>query len=186
MKILKGSFQGVELAIPNTGQVRPTVDHFKKNIFKKFDNNIFKVVWDLFAGSGGVGLEFLSRGVQTVVFVDELKSAINCIKANLGECQIKNPKEFASKNPLTILSNVSDFLETSTAPHPDLIFLDPPYDQGHVQKTLDGIFRMKSITDTTLICVEHANEKMDLKNFEIHSNETYGPKSLTVLRKSVL
>ena len=112
MKILKGDFKGVDLAVPEGGIVRPTVDHLKKNILEMVISEIKpEIVWDLYAGSGGVGLEFLSIGASTLIFVEHWKRAVDCLKLNIAECGLKNPSSFSKKKYDIFLEPVEGFLK---------------------------------------------------------------------------
>lgn len=135
MKILDGIYKGVELTAPDDGSARPTVDHLKKHIRRLTADIKKEIVWDLFAGTGGVGLEFLSGGSQEVVFVEELKRVLACLKLNIAECNLKNPSKFSQQNPVVVQSLVESFLKTpTTTKSPNLIFLDPPYGKNWMEK----------------------------------------------------
>src|ERR1700683_1020685 len=184
MKILKGSYKGVDLAVPlGTDQVRPTVDHVKKNIFSLLDTFKPKVVWDLFAGTGGVGLEFLSRGSSAAVFVEQSRKATDCLNLNLAECRLKDADTFARQLHEVILSPVSAFLKNpklkKVTTQPNLIFLDPPYGSAEVKKPIPLILACPLYQASCLVLIEHVLEDLQLPwtGTQTLFHEVYGPKA---------
>ncbi len=191
MKILKGSYKGVELAVPQDGSVRPTVDHLKKHIFRGDESYAGKSVWDLFAGSGGVGLEYLSRGAGELVLVEQQKAAVSCIQLNLAECRLEAPAALAQQQVQVVRANVDQFLRDpagyGVTRTPELVFLDPPYGQGLAARTTVQLLDCPLITPATLIVMEHVTDDPlgELgERGRIEREETYGPKRLSWFRKS--
>ncbi|MCC6276635.1 MAG: RsmD family RNA methyltransferase [Oligoflexia bacterium] len=184
MKVIGGAFKGIKLETIQDMRVRPTVDHLKKHILRLAISSNPKTVWDLFAGSGGVGIEFLSLGSQ-VVFVEELKSACSVINLNIGQCLIKKPELRPTTTFQVINQIVADFLTTSASQSlsVDLVFMDPPYDKGLVSKTLSQLISHPAVTPKTTVLVESAtDEKFTSPEYLTVISEVYGPKTLTVLR----
>jgi 16S rRNA (guanine966-N2)-methyltransferase len=185
MKVLKGEYKGIELAIPEGGLVRPTVDHFKKHIVRIAQSHNVTTVWDLFAGTGGVGIELLSLGATKALFVEYQREAYNCLRLNLAECNLKNPTAFNKQDITTFFESVDIFLTHKKREwnEPDLIFLDPPYGQD-LEKPLKALMSLAHITSRSLILIEHVSGTLPK---EFHKNiileEIYGPKSLTGLKK---
>jgi 16S rRNA (guanine966-N2)-methyltransferase len=194
MKILKGFYKGVEIAVPIDGPVRPTVDHLKKNIFTLAKKHCPspQIVWDLFAGSGGVGLEFLSRGARCVVFVERLNKALSCLRLNLGECGIRNSESFASQKTSVVAAPVEDFLITPEkfggTQQPDLVFLDPPYGQGWMKKIVPQLAACRLVGPKTFFIAEHVTDDPfeNTSGAIIIQREIYGPKVLTCFQCPVL
>lgn len=188
MKVLKGFYKGVELAVPEGGLVRPTVDHFKKHISRIARGKNPKIVWDLFAGSGGVGIELLSEGAVEAVFVEQLSRAMDCLKLNIAECRLKNPSTFSQQKHECILSPVEGFLQSPRLEvvkgEPDLIFLDPPYTPEALEKVLAPLLICPLVTTNALILVEHISGHLpSYSNATLEFQEIYGPKVLTGLRR---
>jgi 16S rRNA (guanine966-N2)-methyltransferase len=125
MKVIAGSAGGICLAVPKR-DVRPTMDRVKAAIFSSLGEVVVGArVLDLFAGSGALGIEALSRGACSVVFVDKNRQAIEVIEKNLGKTNLKGRVR---------QQDVFDFLRhRSDAKMFHVIFADPPYD-----KTVDG------------------------------------------------
>src|SRR5215469_9798261 len=125
MRVIAGSAGGVRLAVPKRG-VRPTMDRVKAAIFSSLGDVVVGArVLDLFAGSGGLGIEALSRGASSVVFVEEDRQSAKIIEGNLARTKLKGRVR---------QRNVFDFLRhASGAEMFDIVLADPPY-----ERTEDG------------------------------------------------
>ena len=121
MRVIAGSAGGIQLEVPKRG-VRPTMDRVKAAIFSSLaDKVIGSRVLDLFAGSGGLGIEALSRGATSVLFIDDDRQAISAIERNLKKAKVEAK---------TRQQDVFEFLRKSEALGKfDVIFADPPYEQ---------------------------------------------------------
>jgi len=121
MRVIAGSAGGLRLAAPKRG-VRPTMDRVKAAIFSSLGDTIIGArVLDLFAGSGALGIEALSRGAASVVFVEEDRQSIAAIKKNLAKVNLTGRIR---------QENVFDFLRRSAGMENfQIIFADPPYEQ---------------------------------------------------------
>ena len=120
MRVIAGSAGGIQLAAPKSG-VRPTMDRVKAAIFSSLGNAIIDArVLDLFAGSGALGIEALSRGASSVVFVEQDRQAIAAIEKNLVKTKLKGNVQ---------QTDVFAFLRRSAGGEKfQIIFADPPYD----------------------------------------------------------
>jgi 16S rRNA (guanine966-N2)-methyltransferase len=121
MRVIAGSAGGLRLAAPKRG-VRPTMDRVKAAIFSSLGDTIIDArVLDLFAGSGALGIEALSRGAASVLFVEEDRQSIAAIKKNLAKVNLTGRIR---------QENVFDFLRRSAGMENfQIIFADPPYEQ---------------------------------------------------------
>lgn len=121
MRVIAGSAGGLRLAAPKRG-VRPTMDRVKAAIFSSLGDTVIGArVLDLFAGSGALGIEALSRGAASVVFVEEDRQSIAAIKENLAKVNLTGRIR---------QENVFDFLRRSAGMENfQIIFADPPYEQ---------------------------------------------------------
>ena len=121
MRVIAGSAGGIQLEVPKRG-VRPTMDRVKAAIFSSLADRIIKArVLDLFAGSGGLGIEALSRGAASVLFIDNDRQAIDAIERNLKKAKVEAK---------TRQQDVFDFLpKSSSLGSFDIVFADPPYEQ---------------------------------------------------------
>jgi len=138
MRVIAGRAGGIRLAVPKRG-VRPTMDRVKAAIFSSLGDAVVGArVLDLFAGSGALGIEALSRGASSVVFVDDDRESVEMIESNLAKTRL---------NGRIRQQDVFDFLrQASGAEKFDIIFADPPY-----EKTRNGErFTEKLLTNETL------------------------------------
>jgi len=121
MRIIAGKAKGRSLKVPRDVS-RPTTDRVRESVFGQLSEFLPEArVLDLFAGSGGLGLEALSRGANSCVFVDQHRGACRVIEQNLQKTDLKNGR--------VISQDVISFLKSEQEPY-DLIFADPPYADG--------------------------------------------------------
>lgn len=121
MRVIAGSAGGIPISVPN-GLVRPTMDKVRAAIFSSLGDAVpGSRVLDLFAGSGGLGIEALSRGAASAIFVDDHAKAGDCIRRNLSKARLE-----ASVQTMDAFR----FLSTYAIPGSlDLVFADPPYEK---------------------------------------------------------
>ena len=164
--------------------IRPTSDYLKESIFNILAGTVEDaVVLDLFAGTGSLGIEALSRGAARAVFVDNAPRAIKMVVQNVQTCSLEEQSTILKRNVLQGLSFLSsiDYLF-------DLVFIDPPYDKGCVTKTLELLGCSSSTSDVASIVVEHSKreilpEKVDC--FTLSDQRHYG-KTLVSFYSTVL
>src|SRR5215472_9551136 len=135
MRVIAGSAGGIRLAVPKSG-VRPTMDRVKAAIFSSLGEAIVGArVLDLFAGSGALGIEALSRGAVSAIFVENDRHSAEAIEKNLAETNLKGRVWH---------QDVFDFLsQRSSADKFHIIFADPPYEKtnhgrSHTEKLLNN------------------------------------------------
>lgn len=135
MRIISGKCKGSVLYTLEGDNTRPTLDRVKESVFNILGNVFYeKNVLDLFAGSGALGLEALSRGAKFCDFVDMSKDAVNIINKNIDKCKMK---EYSKVHK----ADFKDILKTANKKY-DFVFLDPPYgkDMGiEALKLLDNV-----------------------------------------------
>ena len=121
MRVIAGSAGGIQLEVPKSG-VRPTMDRVKAAIFSSLGDEIIGArVLDLFAGSGALGIEALSRGAASAVFVEENAAAVKTIEQNLGRAKVEG-----RVRPQDVFA----FLRTAQSAQPyRIVFADPPYEK---------------------------------------------------------
>jgi 16S rRNA (guanine966-N2)-methyltransferase len=127
MRIIAGTAGGIHLTVPRGDKTRPTSDRTRGAIFSSLGSRVMEAtVLDLFAGSGGLGLEAASRGARSVVFVEEAYPVIRCIEANIAACQKNLPPSCQLKirrgNVFSVLKNAA-----GSQARFDLVLADPPY-----------------------------------------------------------
>ncbi|RDW18450.1 16S rRNA (guanine(966)-N(2))-methyltransferase RsmD [Oceanobacillus arenosus] len=168
MRVIAGEFKGRQLkAVPGTA-TRPTTDKVKEAVFQMmgpfFDGG---VVLDLFAGSGSLGIEAISRGMDSGVFVDKSPKAIHTISENIKMVKIEDKIELFRIDAVRALKAIA-----KRALQFDLILLDPPYKKVEYDKVLTQIVESNLIKENGIIYCEHDGEDV--------LAESYGP--LTLIR----
>lgn len=129
MRVITGIARGHKLIAPEGLDVRPTTDKVKEAVFSAVQFQLDgAVVLDLFAGSGQMGIEALSRNASKAVFVDSSAKSIKCITENLRSTKL-------DKSALVVNRDSYDFIRFSSNTF-DIIILDPPYRCGHIEKVL--------------------------------------------------
>lgn len=129
MRVITGSARGCKLTAPEGMDVRPTGEKVKEGLFSSIQFEIEGAyVLDLFAGSGQLGIEALSRGAAHGVFVDSSARSLRCVNENLRNTKLARAAEVISRDSY-------DYIKM-TAQKFDIIFLDPPYRYGHIARLL--------------------------------------------------
>lgn len=151
MRIISGILKGRRLIVPKNYLIRPTSDRVKESIFNILGENIEgKKILDLFAGIGNLGIEALSRGAKRVVFVERGREAIQTIKKNLSQFGFKINSELIHKDvnrAIGILRARNEIF--------DIIFMDPPYEKGLIEKTLRKLTSEKIYHHESILVIEH-------------------------------
>ena len=143
------SARSLRLKTPEGMATRPTTDRIKETLFNIIGPSMYDCTFlDLFSGSGGIGIEALSRGAREAVFVESSPKAMKCIKENLTFTRLA-PKA------LTVTSDVMNALCRLEGEKVfDFIFMDPPYDQGYERRVLEYLSESELAYEDTLIIVE--------------------------------
>ena len=177
MRVITGSARGRSLLTLPGEDVRPTTDRVKEAMFSIIQFEIEgRQVLDLFAGSGQLGIEALSRGAAYAHFIDASKESINCVKQNLQKTGLKS-------NACVLQTDSLTFLNTSQNKF-DIAFLDPPYSKGILQSALPLV--AERMNDGVVIICEHPyGEEMpqEAGAFSVYRKYKYGKTELTVYRK---
>ena len=139
MRVIAGKYKGRKLFSPEDSSVRPTTDKVKEACFSILTNDIYDArVLDLFAGSGGLGIEALSRGASYCLFADASRKSLNLVKQNLDHCKVEEETRIAAGDYSKVLKSLAGRIEDGREEPFDIILLDPPYDAGF----LDEVFRL--------------------------------------------
>ncbi|MBO4235400.1 MAG: 16S rRNA (guanine(966)-N(2))-methyltransferase RsmD [Firmicutes bacterium] len=148
MRIISGEYRGRKLETPINNDVRPTTDKVKEAMFSiLMPYTEDAICLDLFAGTGGLGLEALSRGASYCVFCDKDRASISLIKENIRRCG-------AEAKSKVIQGDYMKALERATGKF-DIIIIDPPYNSGIYEKCLSSIEKLDLLSDEGIIIVEH-------------------------------
>ncbi len=130
--------------------IRPTSDRVKESLFNILGDIEDKVVLDLFAGTGNLGLEALSRGASRVLFVDMRRQALSLIERNLSQCGMQDRAEILPTDALRAVGILSRRRAVF-----DLILMDPPYEKGLVQRMLSKIGNLGICHSESVLVIEH-------------------------------
>jgi 16S rRNA (guanine966-N2)-methyltransferase len=151
MRIIAGQCKGHHLAPLKGGKTRPTQDRVRESIFDILESSgPFLKVADLFAGSGALGLEALSRWGGTAVFVEFSRPAVECLRENIRRLKLEANSHLVQRD----LARGVHFLEKSGAPF-DLIFMDPPYGQGWCNSIVPLLLSLPVLIETGILVLEH-------------------------------
>lgn len=151
MRIIRGTLKGRRLATPKGSQTRPTSDRIKESIFDILAGEIEgRSVLDLYAGTGNLGIEALSRGAKKIVFVEKGRQALQLITKNLSRCGMTGCAETLPKDVLRAIGILKQRGECF-----DLIFIDPPYERGLIQKTLMKLKSQRIYHEDSILILQH-------------------------------
>jgi 16S rRNA (guanine966-N2)-methyltransferase len=179
MRIIAGEWRRRLLKAPPGDATRPTADRTRETLFNTLASRLgsfdgFRVA-DLFAGSGALGLEALSRGAASCVFVEQDPAAIRALRANIAALRAQAQCDV---QPCSVLA-----LGPARQPF-DLLLLDPPYHSGAGAVALDRLVRLGWIGEASWVALETAKDEVPrVKALAIESDRTVGAARLTLLRK---
>lgn len=179
MRIISGTAKGHKLVAPKSARVRPALDKIKGAIFNiLYDVTDLKVL-DLFAGSGAVGIEALSRGAASAVFVEEWGEAVRSIKRNLEHCKLSERARIIETKVASAIKLLNRKGETF-----DLIFVDPPYLKNLVNPTLKLLAESDIAANSAVIIVEHHPKEpiAEISGLALTDSRKYGQTLVDFLR----
>ncbi len=176
MRVIAGKFKGMILVSVPGLTIRPSTDYTREVIFSILQDCEGMRVLDLFAGTGSLGLEALSRGAEWVDFVEFSNNAIAVVLQNIGKLRCADQCHVHKRR-------VESFLKEGVQSY-DLIFLDPPYGKGLVNSTLTSIYDHGLLAGEGTIVVEHAPQEIigdRFQNLIVRSRSTKTT-TVTILR----
>ena len=181
MRVITGTAKGTKLQTPEGQTTRPTSERAKEALFSMIQFEIEgRRALDLFAGSGQLGIEALSRGALSATFIDSSKAAIQAVRANLKKTEFDNAVVYAG--------DALAFLRGGATGKYDLVFLDPPYALGLVPQALELLCKKQLLLPgALLLCETGAPEDVFGKaealagSFTVRSLKKYGVAYLTLL-----
>lgn len=151
MRIIGGQAKGKSIFLPKRHHIRPTSDMIKEALFNILPSMEGKRFLDLFAGTGNIGLEAMSRGAVKAVFVEVDHSLIETIKRNLSMCGFDNKYEIISapvEESVKLLNKKKEQF--------DFIFADPPYEKGFIKKTLHLLGGGSLVSEGGITIMQHS------------------------------
>lgn len=153
LRVISGSARGLKLESLDGLNTRPTLDKVKQAIFNMlFDKTYDATVLDLFAGSGAMGIESLSRGSIKVTFVDVKKDAIDIINKNISKAKFTDKSTVVHSDYISFLQNCDEKF--------DIVFLDPPYDSDFIVNALSLFYNKNLLNKDAFIIIESARQNI--------------------------
>ena len=154
MRVIAGKARRLKLVTIEGNDTRPTTDRVKETLFNILQPDLPECRFlDLFAGSGAIGIEALSRGAREAVFVENGRRVLNCIKDNLQTTRLFSQARVMECDVLSALTR----LEREKEPF-DIIFMDPPYNHEFENRVLEYLSHSPMVTEDTLIIIEASKE----------------------------
>lgn len=179
MRIIAGDWRGRKLIAPKGEATRPTADRTRETLFNMLASRLGSfaglTVADLFAGSGALGLEALSRGAASCLFVEHDRAAVEAIRANITAFDARACCDVQAQSVMTL---------GPARAVPDLLLLDPPYGTGAAAVALDRLLRLGWIGPGTWIAAETgADEAVEVKGLMLDADRKVGKARLSLLRQ---
>lgn len=178
MRVITGIARGKRLRSLEGNDVRPTTDKVKEGIFSAIQFDIEgRRFLDMFAGSGQMGIEALSRGAESAVFIDASPAAVKICTENVTNCGFIDSAKIVKRDSIGYVSTTSEKF--------DIAFLDPPYEAGLLIKALETA--AKKMSDYGIIICEHPDTETlpeECDGFQVFKIYRYGKINVTVYRKA--
>lgn len=178
MRVITGTARGRRLKEPADMRIRPTTDMVKESIFNIIQFQVGGArVLDLFAGTGQLGIEALSRGAEECVFVDSSRESLKLCRENVESCELGAGAKFANTDAMSYLKSGEKF---------DIVFLDPPYDTDLLENAIKSAVMFDILRENgIMICESRKDKSLPDPEREGYSKREYkyGKIKLTVFRK---
>ena len=177
MRIISGTFRGKKILEPKDIKTRPLKDLTKESIFNILNHsNKFKInlensdILDLFSGVGSFGIECLSRGVKSVIFIENYNGVLPVLKKNLQNLKAIENYEVIEKD-----INNGKIFETLDKKF-DIVFMDPPYKDKNLNLLLENLEKIKILNKNGIIVIHRHKNEQDIisKNFKVIEEKKYG------------
>lgn len=181
MRVIAGTARSLPLKTPDGKDTRPTTDRIKETLFNMLQIYIPDCVFvDMFSGSGGIGIEAISRGAGKAYFIENAPKAISCIEQNLAFTKFADRAIVLKQDACAGLNGIFE-------KHVDVIFMDPPYEQEHEKRVLEQLLHVKYVSEDTLIVVEASLDTdfsyLDEMGYELQKEKKYKTNKHMFIRK---
>ena len=180
MRIISGKYRGHQLVSFSADHIRPTTDRVKESLFNMIQNHIDGAkVLDLFSGTGNLGLEALSRGAESVLFVEKNRKSIQILEQNIAKLKVSESYKILQKDVLSFLRNYEG------EPF-DLIFADPPFTEQMAHDVMLAADVSKVFQAGTLFMIESARREKILDDYPTltrYDVREFGDKVLSFFQK---
>jgi len=178
MRVIAGEWRGRNLIAPTNDATRPTADRTRETLFSMLTSRVGSfeglVAADLFAGSGALGIEALSRGAAQCLFAEQDRDALDALRKNLGVLEATSRADIRAGSVMSLGPASRTY---------DLLMLDAPYDTGASSVALDKLNRLGWIGPDSWVSVETTHkETIAIAGFEIDVERKVGKAKLTLLR----
>jgi 16S rRNA (guanine966-N2)-methyltransferase len=176
MRITGGTVKGQRLSKVRWPDIRPTADIVRGSIFNIVGQNLNDLlVLDLFAGSGSLGIESLSRGAKSCVLIDNSRRALEIVNKNIGMCGFKENSIVIKADLPKGLTQVKNYGYEQF----DLVFMDPPYESGYVELTMIKLIEENLLNQDGVVVVELSTRPTDslpsrIQDLRLKQTKTYG------------
>jgi len=184
LRIISGTLRGKKLHPFQGKGIRPTSDRTREAIFNILSDRVpGAVVLDLFAGSGALGIEALSRGADMATFIDMAPAAVSLLEKNLRSCCLEDRARIISWN----IERNLNCLQSHDYPY-TLVFLDPPYHKGMLLPALKHLKKNKTLTPSACLVLEHGDVDelpLPIAEFVLLDQRRYGKTLVSFLRYMV-
>ena len=181
MRIISGAARGTKLSTLEGENTRPTLDRVRESIFNIIQNEVRDaVVLDLFAGSGAIGLEAISRGAKKAVMCDKSKQAISIIKKNIDKTHFE-------KETFVYNLDFKECLKSLVGEKFDIVYLDPPYKTDYASVALKLILELDLVNENSKIIIETDDreviQEIEKQNIEIIDKRKYGRANILFVKR---
>lgn len=181
MRIIGGQWRGRRLFAPEGMETRPTSDKVREALFNIIRNDVFDArIWDVFAGSGALALEALSRGAEFAVLTDASRKACAAIRRNIELCG-------AQERTRLLTTEWQGAVSSLKGEKFSLVFLDPPYKlTGAYHEVLRCLLAEDMLSEDALIVMEHSRDAAIQslpEEFELYDTRRYGDTCLSLVRR---
>lgn len=179
MRIVGGKYKGHHLVSFQASHIRPTTDRVKESLYNIWQNYIDGArVLDLFSGTGNLGLEALSRGAESVDFVDLNRKSIDILRQNIAKLKITEPHRVIQQDVIKFLAKYEG------APY-TLILIDPPFTEEMADEVMQAVSKSKVYDEHTLISIESGRREKIQEDYEPiyrYDVREFGDKFLSLFR----
>ncbi len=185
MRVIAGTARRLQLKTIDSMDTRPTTDRIKETLFNMLQFEVPGIDFlDLFAGSGGIGIEALSRGSRRAVFVENNPKAARCVQENIEHCRFEDRSLVLSTDYMSALNRLS-----GKGYHFGIVFMDPPYNRGFERKAMQLLHDMDYVDDNTIFIIEADLEddladEIEQMGYSLQREKTYKTNKHVFFKKS--
>ncbi|MBL4589847.1 MAG: 16S rRNA (guanine(966)-N(2))-methyltransferase RsmD [Alphaproteobacteria bacterium] len=181
MRISGGKFRGRKLNTPTSDHIRPTSDKVRQALFNMLESRGMvdkSVVLDAFCGTGALGIEALSRGAKFCTFMDKDRRSIGTCTQNVEQLGAQEQSKIIAQDTTRL------YKKPNTLPRADLVFLDPPYDQGFISLAMTGLEDGDWVCDNVVYIIEsEKNFDLNREDMSVLQEKIYKDTKVMIIQK---